>query len=317
MASILVVAELRDGKHRSVNFELFTAARQLGAELGHTPVALLIGSGLDDAAEAVGAWGVETAVVVDDPKVAGHSADAVAAAIADVARQKAAAIILGGATVLGKDHLARAAQLLGTSIAQECTGWRVDGDAVIFKRPLYGGKIYANVRFTASPAVATVRSKAVKAEEQSVSVNIEKASLDLPEPRVPVTGADITQSETIDVTEADLIVSGGRGLKGPENWGVLKDLADAMGATLGCSRPVSDEGWRPHDEHIGQTGKTVSPTLYVACGISGAIQHLAGMSSSKYIVAINKDEEAPIFQVADYGLVADLFDAVPELTEKI
>ena len=165
--------------------------------------------------------------------------------------------------------------------------------------------------------MATLRSRAFPALEKKVEVNAEALSVEMPEPKVVVEEMALSSAGKLDVTEADIIISGGRGLKGPENWHLIENLADVMGAATGCSRPVSDEGWRDHGEHIGQTGKTVAPTLYVACGISGAIQHIAGMSSSKYIVAINKDPEAPIFKIADYGIVGDVFEVLPALTEEI
>jgi electron transfer flavoprotein alpha subunit len=222
-----------------------------------------------------------------------------------------------GATYTGKDLMARVAQILDTALAQDCIGYRMEGGKLIFKRPIYAGKAIAEVEVTSSPVLATFRTKTFKPEENPVSSNVEKLSLDIPEPLTVLEEVQAGESGKLDVTEADLIVSGGRGMKGPENWHIIEDLAEVLGAATGCSRPVSDEGWRPHDEHIGQTGKTVSPLLYISCAISGAIQHLAGMSSSKYIVAINKDPEAPIFKAVDYGIVGDVFEVLPAMTEEI
>ena len=175
----------------------------------------------------------------------------------------------------------------------------------------------ADVKVVSKPAMATLRSKSYKPEENPSSPTLEKLDLDLPQPQVVVEAIELASAGKMDVTEADLIVSGGRGLRGPENWHILEALAEALGAATACSRPVSDEGWRPHEEHVGQTGKTVAPDLYIAAGISGAIQHIAGISSSKYIVAINKDPEAPIFKVADYGIVGDVFEVLPRFTEEV
>ncbi|NBB87716.1 MAG: electron transfer flavoprotein subunit alpha/FixB family protein, partial [Bacteroidetes bacterium] len=204
-------------------------------------------------------------------------------------------------------------------LAQDCLSVRLDGGTPVFTRPMYAGKILADVKVTGSPILATIRPKAVKAEEAPTDVTVERVAVDLPEPLAVVEAVERSTGDGLAVTEADIIVSGGRGLDGPDNWHLLEELAEALGdgVALGCSRPVSDDGWRPHEEHVGQTGKTVSPDLYIACGISGAIQHVAGMKGSSYVVAINKDPEAPIFNVADYGIVGDLFDVVPELTKQI
>lgn len=315
MSTLLIVADVRNGRHRSINFELFTAGRQLAAAAGMEASALLIGNGLEGLGDEIGKYGIAKTILVEDDHLASFSADTYAAAIAGAAKAQNAGLVLMGATATGKDVMARAAQLLDSALAQDCTAIRHDGGEFIFTRPMYAGKLLAEVSIDASPALATVRSKAFKAEAADTANTVEKLSLELPAPLVTVESLELANTEKMDVTEADIIVSGGRGLRGPENWGLLEEMATVLGAATGCSRPVSDEGWRPHDEHIGQTGKTVSPTLYLALGISGAIQHIAGMSSSKFIVAVNKDPEAPIFKIADYGLVGDLFEIVPAMTE--
>ena len=320
MSTILVVTELFEGEIRSVSRQVYTAAVQMGQETGQPVTALMLGGGnLEALAEDPGAYGVAKTVLVEDPKLAQYSPDAYAAVIAQVARAQEAGVVLMGASVTGKDLMARVAQLLDTSLAQDCVSFRIDGGKVLFTRPLFAGKVLAEVRVTANPVMATFRSKAYKAEEAPTSVQVERAQADVPEPLAVVAELMKSATKKLDVTEADLVVSGGRGLQGPENWGILEALVEVLGdgATLGCSRPVSDDGWRPHDAHVGQTGRTVAPDLYIACGISGAIQHVAGIASSKYIVAINKDPEAPIFKVADYGIVGDLFDVVPAMTEAI
>lgn len=317
MASILVVTEIRDGQLKTTNFEVLTAAHTLARETGGTVTALLMGSQAESLASSVGSYGASAAVVVEDSKLEKYSADCYAAVVAAVAKEKSADVILMSATFMGKDLMARVAQLLNTALAQDCIDFRVDGDTILFKRPMFAGKVLAEVRISSSPVIATIRPKAVKPVENPVETQIEKLQPELPEPLAVVEEIEASATGKMDVTEADIIVSGGRGMKGPENWGLIEELADLLGAATGCSRPVSDEGWRPHDEHIGQTGKTVSPELYIACGISGAIQHLAGMSSSKYIVAINKDPEAPIFKVADYGIVGDVFEVLPKFIEEV
>lgn len=320
MSPILVVTEILEGALRSVNEQVYTAAVQMGRATGQPVAALMVGGGdLAALAEVPGVYGVTKTILVEDPKLARYSPDCYAAAIAQVARRQGAGVVLMGATMTGKDLLARVAQRLGTGLAQDCIAFRVNGGAIHFTRPLFAGKILAEVQVTSRPVMATIRPKVYKVEEAPTAVDVERVPVDLPEPLAVVEAYQRGASSTLDVTEADIIVSGGRGMQGPENWGLLEDLAEALGdgAALGCSRPVSDDGWRPHEEHVGQTGKTVAPDLYVACGISGAIQHVAGMASSKYVVAVNKDPDAPIFNVADYGLIGDLFDVVPALTEAI
>jgi len=317
MSTILVATEILDNQLKSINHQMFTAARQIAKEMNLSTTAVLLGTNLDSFTEIPGKFGIENTVVVEDSKLAKYSPDCHAAAIAEIARQRNAGVILMGATYTGKDLMSRVAQILDTSLAQDCISYRLDGGKLLFKRPMYAGKIIAEVEVTSSPVIATFRSKTFKPQESPAASKVEKMQLDLPEPLTVLEEVQASQSGKMDVTEADLIVSGGRGMKGPENWSLIEDLAKTLGAATGCSRPVSDEGWRPHDEHIGQTGKTVSPLLYIACGISGAIQHLAGMSSSKYIVAINKDPEAPIFKAADYGIVGDVFEVLPAMTEEI
>ncbi|MEZ4699107.1 MAG: electron transfer flavoprotein subunit alpha/FixB family protein [Rhodothermales bacterium] len=315
---ILVITDILQGSVRPINHEVFTAAVELGKALSKDVAALMIGgSGVAAHAGEAAAYGVGTTYVVEDPKLEAFSPDAYAAVVADVARQQNASVVLMGATFTGKDVMARAAQALGAGLAQDCTAFRVDAGSIVFTRPMYAGKALAEVKVTGPVVMATFRSKSIKAAEAPVAGRVETLSVTVPQPLVVVEAYEGGSSDKLDVTEADIIVSGGRGLQGADKWGIIEDLAGALGAATGCSRPVSDDGWRPHEEHIGQTGKTVSPTLYIACGISGAIQHVAGMSSSKYIVAVNKDPEAPIFKVADYGIVGDVFEVLPAMTEAV
>ncbi len=317
MSKVLVVAEVLEGRSAPINQEMFTAAAKIAKELGGSAMALFLGADAAALSTEAGKYGIGKAVVVEDPKVHQFSPDCHAAAIAAVVRETRATVVLMGATAIGKDVMPRVAMLLESALAQDCTAYRVDGGQLFFTRPMYAGKVFAQVRITGSPVMATLRPRACKPEEHAVSVSVEKLSPELPEPLAMVEAWEKAEGDRLDVTQADIVVSGGRGLRGPENWHLIENLARVLGAATGCSRPVSDEGWRPHDEHVGQTGKTVSPNLYIACGISGAIQHVAGISSSKYILAINKDPEAPIFKVADYGIVGDVFEVLPALTEEI
>ena len=316
--SILVVSDIQNGALRSVNAEVYTAAAELSAQTGQPAATLLLGgSGLKALVETAGRHDIRKTYLVEDAGLAKFSPDAYAAVIAKAIQQIGATTVLMGATFTGKDVMARVAQILNAGLAQDCIGMEVGSDGVTFKRPMYAGKAHAMVRVTSSPALATIRPKSYKPQENPVSVEVERLSINVPSPKVVVEAYEGGSNGKLDVTEADIIVSGGRGMQGPEKWGIIEDLAGVLGAATGCSRPVSDDGWRPHEEHIGQTGKTVSPDLYIACGISGAIQHVAGVSSSKYIVAINKDPEAPIFKVADYGIVGDVFEVLPAFTEAV
>jgi len=314
---ILIISDIQEGKLRSVNAEVYTAAVALGKETGQPVATVLLGaSGLEELATTAGSYGVEKAIVVEDAGLETFSPDAYAAAIAQVIREVNASVVLMGATFTGKDVMPRVAQHLDVALVQDVINVRDEG-GLVFTRPMYAGKVHAEVRVHSSPVMATIRPKSYKPAEQAVDVAVESMNVSVPAAKAQVVAYEGSSNGKLDVTEADIIVSGGRGMQGADKWGMLEELADLLGAATGCSRPVSDDGWRPHEEHIGQTGKTVSPDLYIACGISGAIQHVAGVSSSKYIVAVNKDPEAPIFKVADYGIVGDVFDVVPVITEEI
>jgi len=317
MATIMVVTEIRENKLKNIDFEVFSTAVKMAEQTGDQVAAFFAGEKIGDLPQKAGEYGVSNCWYVEDKKLAKYSPDVMASIVADVTKQKDVSVILMGATAMGKDLLPRVAIRLESTVAQDIIDFSVEGNELVFLRPMYAGKVRARVKIASSPKMATLRSRAFQAVEKKVEVNSEALSVEIPEPKVVVEEMALSSAGKLDVTEADIIISGGRGLKGPENWHLIEDLAEVMGAATGCSRPVSDEGWRDHGEHIGQTGKTVAPTLYVACGISGAIQHIAGMSSSKYIVAINKDPEAPIFKIADYGIVGDVFEVLPALTEEI
>ena len=316
--SILVVTDIQNGSIRSVNAEVFTAAVKLGSETSSPVTALMLGGdNTASLADSAGLYGIGSVKVIEDAKLAQFSPDAYAKVIAEAIKESSASLVLMGATFTGKDVMARVAQILNVGLAQDCVGIREEGGTLLFKRPMYAGKVHAEVRVTTTPALATIRPKSYKPVENRVDVSVEGISVEVPAPKVVVTAYEGSSNGKLDVTEADIIVSGGRGMQSADNWNIIEELAGLLGAATGCSRPVSDDGWRPHEEHIGQTGKTVSPDLYIACGISGAIQHVAGVSSSKYIVAINKDPEAPIFKVADYGIVGDVFDVLPAIIEEV
>ncbi len=319
---IWIVAEQREGELRKISFELVSEGRRLADQLGQPLTALLLGSNIKDKASELAKYGADKVMVAEDGRLATYTTGAYASVIAELAKKHEPAIILLGASVQGKDLSGRLAGKLGVGVAQDCVEFSTDGGNLVAKRPIYAGKAYATVTYKDSvPQIATARPNVLELNEpdESRSAEVVDAELSLDDSQLKTKVVEFQQEAggKIDLTEAERIVSGGRGMKGPENYNILEELADLIAATVGASRSAVDAGWRPHSDQVGQTGKVVSPNLYIACGISGAIQHLAGMSTSKVIVAINKDPEAPIFQKADYGVVGDLFDVVPALTEQI
>jgi len=313
---VWIVAEARDGAYRKVSFEIASAARKLADQLGDEVCAVLCGSGIEGKAAELGKYGVDKVYVADNPALEPYTTDAHAAAVAKIVKEKDPAILLLGASVQGKDLAARLVGKLATGLATDCTDLKIEGGKLIAVRPMYAGKCFGEVAFEATPAMASLRPNVFAIVENAKAGAVEKFDPALDAGQLKTKVAEIAKdtSGKIELTEANIIVSGGRGMKGPENYTMLEDLAKVLGAAVGASRAAVDAGWRPQTDQVGQTGKTVAPNLYIACGISGAIQHLAGMSSSKFIVAINKDPEAPIFQRADYGIVDDLFKVVPEVT---
>jgi electron transfer flavoprotein alpha subunit len=313
---VWIVAEARDGAFRKVSYEIASAARKLADELGDEVCAVLCGSGIEGKAAELGKYGVDKVYVADNPALEPYTTDAHAAAVAKIVKEKDPAILLMAASVQGKDLSARLVGKLATGLATDCTGLKIEGGKLIAVRPMYAGKCFGEVAFEATPAMATLRPNVFPIVENAKAGAVEKFDPALDAGQLKTKVAEIAKdaSGKIELTEANIIVSGGRGMKGPENFPMIEELAKVLGAAVGASRAAVDAGWRPVSDQVGQTGKTVSPNLYIACGISGAIQHLAGMSSSKFIVAINKDPEAPIFQRADYGIVDDLFKVVPEVT---
>jgi electron transfer flavoprotein alpha subunit len=247
-----------------------------------------------------------------------YDAAGYASACVAAVRAVSPAVVLFPASAMGRDLAPRVAARLGVGLASDCTALAFEEGRLVATRPVYAGKAVLRVAFKGTPAIASLRPKLfAPVERAGAGAAVEPLAADPGPARATVRELAAAAAERLDLTESEIIVSGGRGLKGPENFVILEELALALGATVGASRAVVDAGWRPHSDQVGQTGKTVSPKLYVAVGISGAIQHLAGMSSSRCIVAINKDPEAPIFKVADYGLVGDLFEVVPALTDAV
>jgi electron transfer flavoprotein alpha subunit len=310
---ILIYVEHRDGQVRKITYENLTLARQLGQPFE----AAVIGSAADGLADELGKYGAEKVVFYKNDALEKYSADGYAKVLAEAVQKQGADVLLMGATSTGKDLGPRVAAILNAAMATDCTEVTLEGDNLKIIRPMYAGKVLATIRLNSAIKVVTVRPNVYSAEQAPASAQLETVDAEAADFRTVVKEITAGAKGKLDVTEANIIVSGGRGMKGPENWHLIEGLAELFGAATGASRAAVDAGWRSHDEQVGQTGKTVSPALYVAVGISGAIQHLAGMSSSKYIVAINKDPDAPIFKLADYGIVADLFDVVPRMINEL
>lgn len=315
---VLAFAEQRDNKFRKSSFETVQAAKNIADQLSAEFAALVIGHGVGSIAGELGRYGAARVIAVDDPSHSQHSNSAYAKVITEIARKESADIIFLAASQMGKDIAPRIAVKLEAGLAMDCVGLKIEDGEVLATRPVFAGKALFDVKVTTAIKMFTLRPNVFTAVSVEGTATVENASVPLsPDDFATVVKEVKVATGRPDVTEADIIVSGGRGLKGPENWHLIENLADVLGAAVGASRAVVDAGWRPHDEQVGQTGKTVAPTMYIACGVSGAVQHLAGMSSSKCIVAINKDKDAPIFQVADYGIVGDVFEVLPELTAEL
>ncbi|PYP15915.1 MAG: electron transfer flavoprotein subunit alpha [Gemmatimonadetes bacterium] len=318
MSDVLAVAEQRDGVLRKVSSEVVTGARRLADALAVRVDALVVAASPVQGADQLGGFGADKVITLTNPAFGRYAPEGYARVIADRARAGGYRAVLFAASAGGRDLAPRVAARLGVALAQDITDLAFEGGAVTVIHPVYAGKALLKLKLTATPAVVSLRPNVFTPVQRPKAGTAETVPVEAAAGRVVVTGTKAAAG-ALDVAEASIVISGGRGLKEPANFKVLEALAAAFGgrAAVGASRAVVDAGWRPHADQVGQTGKTVSPTLYIAVGISGAIQHLAGMRTSKVIVAINKDKDAPIFKVADYGVVGDLFEVVPRLTEEI
>ncbi len=316
--NVLVVAEIRDGSLKKVNFELIGEGKRIADQLGGSVEAVALGHQIADVISPLGHYGAERIFLADDAVLANYTPEGYTSVLANLITETEPAVVLLGATTQGKDLAPRLAARLAVGLASDCTGFEVADGKLLITRPIYAGKAIATVQEASRPHMATVRPNIFSAPkpDSSLAAPVETFQVGSAEIRAKAIDMIREAGERIELTEADIIVSGGRGLKGPENFALIEDLANTLGAAVGASRAAVDAGWKDHSYQVGQTGKVVTPTLYIACGISGAIQHLAGMKTSKYIVAVNKDPDAPIFKVADYGIVGDLFKVVPVLTEE-
>jgi len=318
---ILVFIEVRDGKIKKSSLEVLSEGRRRADELNSELHAVLVGHNLEGLAPETFKFGASKTYVLESTLLSHYSPSGYTYALHSLCQEAKPEIILFSATSLGKDLAPRVAANLGVSLASDCIKTAVKDGGLEVLRPIFAGKAFATFRFKSSPVIVSLRPNVFPlVEPQDAQGDVDKRDIVVPEDKVKDGVQEVLKEEgaALDVTEAEIIVSGGRGMKGPENFDLLKDLLGILPhAALGASRSAVDADWIDHQHQVGQTGKTVSPNLYMAFGISGAIQHLAGMSSSKVIVAVNKDPEAPIFKVADFGIVGDLFQVIPHLKEEL
>ncbi len=316
---ILAFAEQRNGQFKKTAFEIVKAAKTVADQLNGEVIAVVIGKDIASIAGQLGGFGAAKVIAVEDARLELYSTTAYSKVIADVATAQSASILMLPASEMGKDVAPRVAVKLNGGLAAGCTMLTVENGSVKAARPVYAGKGLVDVVVTTSTKIFTLRPNVFTAGNSTgSSAVVETMKIEFSDADFSAAVKEVkAASGKKDVAEADIIVSGGRGLKGPENFAMIEDLAGTLGAAVGASRAAVDAGWRTHDEQVGQTGKTVSPSLYVAVAISGAVQHLAGMSSSKYIVAVNKDKDAPIFSIADYGIVGDAFEVIPAITAEV
>ena len=320
MADILAFAETRAGVLRPVAGEVVSTARTVADQLNGRVVAVVVGgTGSADAASDLSRFGADRILVCEHESLALYQPDSTVELLASVAADVSPAAVLFAASAQGKDLSARVAARLDVALGSEATEITVEDGAPVISRPMYAGKAYGRFRFLGSPALISLRPNVFPAISNPREALVESLPVPAVVAKTRVVAVESAERTALDVREASVVVAGGRGLQEASNWRLLEDLVDALGddATLGASRAVVDAGWRPHSEQVGQTGKVVSPNLYFAVGISGAIQHLAGMRTAGVIVAVNKDAEAPIFGVANYGVVGDLFEVIPRLTDEI
>ena len=321
-SGVLIVGEASGATLRPVSLELITAGRSIAGTLGVPLIAALLGSGIGKAAGQLAEAGADRVLVADNPRLADFRTDTATTVLAGMIKDLDPAVVLIPGTTAGRDYAPRLAARLRTGLAADCVDLHVEDGSLVAIRPILGGRVQTAVKLAGGrPHMATVRPGAFeKATGAGSGPNPEPRAVELSDADLRVVVKGIVQEEATGAArleEASVIVSGGRGLKEPENFRLIEELAAALGAAVGASRAVVDAGWRPHHEQVGQTGRTVAPRLYIAVGISGAVQHLVGMQGADYIVAINRDPDAPIFKIASFGIVGDLFEVVPALINEL
>lgn len=313
--SVLIFVDQSEGHIKKASLEALTYGVKVAEQLGTTAEALVLGSVSDDLA-SLGKYGVKKVHQVNNASLNQLDAQVYAKVIAEAATQSGANVVVFSHNQTGKAVAARVAVRLKAGLVAGACALPDTGNGFVVRKTVFSGKAFANVSITSAVKVISLNPNSYTTIAGEGTAEVNQLSIAVDAPKVKVTAVNKVSGE-VPLTEAEIVVSGGRGLKGPENWGILLDLAKELGAATACSRPVGDAHWRPHHEHVGQTGVQVAPNLYIAIGISGAIQHLAGVNRSKVIVVINKDPEAPFFKAADYGIVGDAFEVVPKLTEEI
>ena len=312
---VFVITEQRDGEFRKVSFEAVSEGRRIADGLSTELTAAVLGSGIEGIAGDLAKYGADKILAADDAALADYTTGAYTNVLAELIKASDPAVVIMGATMQGKDLVGRLAARLDAGVAMDCVAIKLDSGQLTYTRPMYGGKVFADVQIEGDVQIVAIRPNVMTITETAKDGAVEKPAVNAGEVKTTVLEKTMDTGDKVELTEADIVVSGGRGTGG--DFSAVEALAAALGGAVGASRSAVDEGWRPHSDQVGQTGKVVSPTLYVACGISGAIQHLAGMSTSKFIVAINKDPEAPIFSKADFGIVGDLFAIIPAVAEEV
>jgi electron transfer flavoprotein alpha subunit len=313
--SVLIYTENAGGKFKKSIFEAVSYARAIADQTNTSLVAISIGDVSNDQLSTLGKYGADKVLNVSNARLKNFVNQAYASVIAAAAKKENADIVVLSNSFSGRGLAPRIGVKLEAGVADGTVALpEISGDKFTVKKTAFSGKAFATVQLTSANKVIALIPNSYKVVEKAAAGKVEDFSVDTKESDFKAMVKEIVRStDKVSLPDAEIVVSGGRGLKGPENWGMIEELANLLGAATACSKPVSDAGWRPHSEHVGQTGIAVSPNLYIAIGISGAIQHLAGVSSSKVIVVINKDPEAPFFKVADYGIVGDAFEVVPKL----
>jgi len=312
---IFAITEHINGVFRKVTFEALSAGRRIADQTGAGLTAVVLGENVTSVSNQLATYGADNIIVVENPALAEYMTDAYTNVISDIIRAEMPTTIIMGASTQGKDLAPRLSARLDAPLAMDCVELRLEGSRLIARRPMYGGKVIADIALEGTLRLVAIRPNAMGIEKSDGIGMIENRVVNPGELKLRFIEKKV-ETAKVELTEADVVVSGGRGMGGPD-YTILDELADVLKGAVGASRSAVDEGWRPYPDQVGQTGKVVSPNLYIACGISGAIQHLAGMSTSKVIVAINKDPEAPIFSKVDYGIVGDLFEIVPLLSDQI